>query len=276
MLRHLVKLVNELAAEFRSGLGRVGGPSARPYNTLLMTANHYETAKILALETSGRAGSVALALGPELLDTGMFSGPQRHAVELHPTVDELFRRHGWTPGDLDQVYISAGPGSFTGLRIAVTMARTLALAMDVRIVKVETVDVLARNAATLPSPPPHLAVVLDAKRHQIYTAEFALDKNHYQKIRDAQLANPDSFLRTCRQPVAVLGEGIPYHRKAIDSTGASILDESLWSARAEHVLTCGYAMACRESFALPEDLVPIYIRRPEAEEKWALRHADST
>lgn len=228
--------------------------------------------KILAVESSGRIGSVGLAVGGHLVEVQSFSGSQRHAIELMPTIDGLCARHGWSPEDLAHVYVSAGPGSFTGLRIAITLARTLALALDVRLVRVATVDVLARNALLADPRPAHLAIVLDAKRNQIYTAEFALAGEAYRKVRDAQLADPEAFLGTCGQPVAVLGEGIAYHREAIERSGARVLDESLWRARAENVHAVGYAMACNDAFTRAEDLVPIYIRLPEAEEKWALRH----
>jgi tRNA threonylcarbamoyl adenosine modification protein YeaZ len=228
--------------------------------------------KILAVETSGRIGSVGLAVGASLIEAVSFSGVQRHAVELMPTLDRLCTTHGWAPEDLEQVYVSAGPGSFTGLRIAITLARTLAAALDVKIVRVETVDVLARNGLDAEVPPEHLAIVLDAKRNQIYTAEFALVDGAFRKVRGAQLADPVEFLRTCGQPVAVLGEGIAYHRDAIKQSGARVLDESLWPAGAENVHAVGYEMACKEAFTPAEELIPIYIRPPEAEEKWALKH----
>ncbi|HEY3243629.1 MAG TPA: tRNA (adenosine(37)-N6)-threonylcarbamoyltransferase complex dimerization subunit type 1 TsaB, partial [Phycisphaerae bacterium] len=82
----------------------------------------------LAIETSGRIGSLALAHGDRLIDVRTFSTALRHAVELMPTLDALCRQHRVAPEQVGEVYVSGGPGSFTGLRIGITVARTLAWA----------------------------------------------------------------------------------------------------------------------------------------------------
>lgn len=83
---------------------------------------------ILAVETSGRLGSVAIAQGPKLLAEKQFSGPMRHSAEVFPAIVNLLKQFSKKPNQLEQVHISIGPGSFTGLRIAVTLAKTMALA----------------------------------------------------------------------------------------------------------------------------------------------------
>ena len=83
---------------------------------------------ILAVETSGRMGSVSLAQGPKLLAEKQFTGPMRHSAEIFPAIVGLLKHYGKKPNQIEQVHISIGPGSFTGLRIAVTLAKTMALA----------------------------------------------------------------------------------------------------------------------------------------------------
>src|SRR5205085_6075783 len=95
-------------------------------------------ARILALETSGAAGSVAAADGELLLAEESLSSTARHAADLLPAMDRLCIRVGWRPGDIAQCYVSIGPGSFTGLRVAVTCARHLALATGVTLIAVPT------------------------------------------------------------------------------------------------------------------------------------------
>jgi len=162
---------------------------------------------ILAVETSGRAGSVAIAAGPQVLAETAFSAPMRHSAEIFPAIDGLLQRFGRKPEEIEHIYISIGPGSFTGLRIAVTLAKTMHLANAARIVAVDTLDVIASNIidinignakATKPSPqlisPPHpmsfprkrestnsagektpvekIATILDAKRSQFFIAIY--------------------------------------------------------------------------------------------------------
>ena len=106
----------------------------------------------LAVETSGRTGSVAIAVGRQLLAETHFSTPIRHSAEIFPAVQNLLGRFGRKPKEIKHIYISAGPGSFTGLRIAVTMAKTMHLANStggpVKIVAVDTLDVIAANITT--------------------------------------------------------------------------------------------------------------------------------
>jgi tRNA threonylcarbamoyladenosine biosynthesis protein TsaB len=227
--------------------------------------------KILALETSGRQGGVAVAHGSDLLAAEAFSTDRNHAVELLPVVDRLTRQVGWTPADLDEVHVSAGPGSFTGLRVGIAFARALALAVGVRIVRVPTVEVLARNALALTPRPPHLAVLLDAKRQRVYAATFTLRGDRYEIVTPAAEADPVALLAAAPRPLAVLGEGVPHHRSAVDAAGVALLPEASWPARAEAVLAVGGELATRGAYTAARDLVPIYIRRPEAEEKWERR-----
>src|SRR5688572_5406356 len=84
-------------------------------------------------------------------------------------IDRLCREQGIGPKDLAELYLSIGPGSFTGLRIGVTLAKTMSLTTGVKIVAVPTVNVLAANA---PPDAKHVIIVLDAKRDQIFTARF--------------------------------------------------------------------------------------------------------
>jgi len=107
---------------------------------------------ILAVETSSRVGSIAIATGRQLLAEATFSGPMKHSAEIFPAIHTLLDRFECKPKDIEQVYISIGPGSFTGLRIAVTLAKAMHLAGSVKIVPVDTLDVIAANVINLDSP----------------------------------------------------------------------------------------------------------------------------
>jgi len=100
---------------------------------------------VLAVETSGRIGSVAIALGENILAETTFSAPIRHSAEIFPAISNILQRFSRKPEQIEQVHISVGPGSFTGLRIAVTLAKTLHLANAAKIVAVDTLDVIAAN-----------------------------------------------------------------------------------------------------------------------------------
>lgn len=228
------------------------------------------TGKAIAIETSGRSGSVALAVQGTVLREEQFAHGLKHAAGIVSIIDRLVREQGWTPREVEQVYVSAGPGSFTGLRVGITVAKTLAWALGARVVAVPTLRVLAENA-----PPgwQNLILVLDAKRDQIFTARFANESGRIVEVEGARLDTLAAMLARSARPVHLLGEGIPYHRQHLDGMADVVeTDESAWRGRAAVVAKIGWELAGSDRFTDPEHLTPIYIRRPEAEEKWQALH----
>ena len=235
--------------------------------------------RAIAIETSGRVGSVALVGDDQsILARHEFPHGLRHAAQLIPELDRLVHQVGWkiqpppppTPGVPGEgeiiIYVSAGPGSFTGLRIGITLAKTLAFATGMEIVAVPTLRVLARNA---PESAGHLIVVLDAKRQQIFTARFERQETAWIEREPAHLDRLSEMLARAPRPVTLLGEGIPYHQQFIGNDSEVIVaDPASWIARAQAVAQVGAEMAALGQFADPYLLAPIYIRPPEAEEKW--------
>lgn len=223
--------------------------------------------RAIAIDTAGREGSIVAVrdglIGPEQL----FPHGLRHAAGIVLLVDRVCREQGWKPTDVEHLYLSIGPGSFTGLRIAVTLAKTMALTSGVKIVAVPTPRVLAENA---PPEARHVVTVADAKRGQIFTARYSRDGHnswqgqeppHLDRLADAVARSP--------RPVYLIGEGIPYHEDAIPrGPDVIVTPAALWRSRATVVAELGIAMATAGDFADPDRLTPLYIRKAEAEEKW--------
>ncbi|NOT01079.1 MAG: tRNA (adenosine(37)-N6)-threonylcarbamoyltransferase complex dimerization subunit type 1 TsaB [Phycisphaerales bacterium] len=236
----------------------------------------------LAVETTGRVGGIALGRDDDIVAAAAFNTAFNHAVELLPTVDGLCRAHGCEPSALSELYVSGGPGSFTGLRIGITLARTLAWSMGVRVVRVATLDAVAQNALDANPPPLNLGVVLDAKRKSVFAAAYRLIGNRYFSTAPAAECDPVTFLDCLPKPAAVTGEGVPFIAEALtrvmggppspDPGGLFVLPESLFRARAEVVYRLGRERAAAGDFDDPAQLIPIYVRRPEAEEVWDRRH----
>ena len=224
----------------------------------------------LAIETSGRVGSIAAAEDGRAVAEEQFSHGLKHAAGIVPIIDRLCAARGWRPGDVEEIYVSAGPGSFTGLRVGITVAKTLALATGARVVAVPTVEVLARNA---PAGWANLVIVLDAKRGQIFTAGFANEGGRPVSRQPAQLSTLAEMLARTPRPVYLLGEGLPYHEAAIPAGDAGVLraPPETWQGRASVVAALGAEMARAGHFADAARLTPTYIRKPEAEEKYEER-----
>ena len=222
----------------------------------------------LAIETSGRIGSVALVEDGRVLGEETFEHGLRHAAEMVPRIDKLVRGQNWAPREIGEIYVSVGPGSFTGLRIGVTLAKTVAFATGAQIAAVPSVEVLAQNA---PVEARQVIIVLDAKRDQIFTSRLgrAQEQGPWTTEEPAHLDSLTNMLSRSPRPVYLIGEGIPYHSKFLDPADASIVvtPPELWRARAAAVAEIGYAMCRAGQTTDPQRLLPLYIRKPEAEEK---------
>jgi len=242
----------------------------------------------MALETSSGAGSVALAEGGKLLSRRRFSADQQHAGELLVVMDELTRIQGWKPIDINHLYVSAGPGSFTGIRIAVTCAKAMSFAGSVKIVAVPSTDVRVLNAEGKDSQVPYAAVVIDAKRKGVYVCLYKrifegkrqeeLDTRGlvpgYRCLLEPQVMRAEEVLERVQRPIYLLGDGLRFHGEKLKGEGVFWLGEEYWEPDAANVLRCGWLRAEAGVFTPAGELTPIYLRRPEAVERWEKLHGE--
>ncbi len=226
----------------------------------------------LAFETSTAMGAVALGKGSQVLATAVLSRARAHAAGFLPAVEDVCREHGVEPRAIEEVYVSCGPGSFTGLRIGITAAKMLALATGARIVAVPTLEIIAQNALDAAPRPDRVAVILDAKRQHVYTAPFQWNGQAF--VQAAAPIEADAIAFLCTQPpeCAVLGEGVLYHRESIAKAQRRVLPESLFPPRPETVYALGDVRARQGQYTDRRGLIPTYIRPPEAEEVWQRTH----
>jgi tRNA threonylcarbamoyladenosine biosynthesis protein TsaB len=225
----------------------------------------------LALETTGRLGSVAIGLDGKLSDEKTFSAPLRHNAELFDTIDTLLKQISKTANQINHIYISIGPGSFTGVRISVTVAKMMALANESKVVAVNTSDVIANNVDD--ESIKKVATVIDAKRGQFFIAVFERKNNLWEKIQSDCMMTAEEFkAKFDNEPIYLLGEGLLYYAKNFETENIKIMGDKYWSPKASNVFKLGTQLAEQGKFADPVSLVPLYIRKPEAEEKWGLAH----
>jgi tRNA threonylcarbamoyladenosine biosynthesis protein TsaB len=176
------------------------------------------------------------------------------------------------PDQIEHVYISAGPGSFTGLRIAVTFAKTLALANGAKIVAVDTLDCIAANVNPQDNSQ-RLGAILDAKRGQFFIAVYEKTPDLRPKTSDAiwKKILPDSLMTAedflaqfSGKPITLAGEGLVFYKDKFAHKNVSVLDEKFWNPSAANIHKLGWELAMNGQFADPLTLTPNYIRGPDA------------
>ncbi len=192
----------------------------------------------LAIETSTGHGCLALGIDHALVETRDLPEKRRHNVDLADAIDALLRDHQLGPRDLREVYVSLGPGSFTGLRVALATVQMLALSLDIRVLGVPTLDVL------IAQHPGH-AVALAIKHGHAWSAS----PSHAPAMRPV-----DEVMRWPEPLIADTLEG---------ATPARPDAAVLWQL--------GRSRAARHDFDNPATLLPLYLREPEAVTLWEAR-----
>jgi tRNA threonylcarbamoyladenosine biosynthesis protein TsaB len=222
--------------------------------------------RILSLETSLRQGSVAALVsgnrGAELKAELLLSADERSAQTLLPTVRQLIADCRWQPSDIDLVCVTTGPGSFTGLRIGVTAAKSLAFAIGAKLVSVHTLTALAASVSNRTG---RLWAILDAQRAELFAACFdgAIVNNP-----TTQIISIDDWLAELRPGDSVIGPPLAQLAEKLPS-GVEAVDKKLWTPQAGVVGRMGYDLLLAGQITDPVQLVPNYYRKSAAEEKAA-------
>jgi tRNA threonylcarbamoyladenosine biosynthesis protein TsaB len=165
--------------------------------------------KILALETSTEYCSVALWREGDIDDCETLAG-QRHSELLLGMVDEVLRRHGLRARDLDGVAFGAGPGSFTGLRIACGVAQGLASGAQLRVVGVSTLLALAAAAGAA-----RAVCCLDARMGEVYHAAYARNRSGWDTVHAPALCDPGHAPPLAEGAWTGCGSGFKAHGDAL-------------------------------------------------------------
>lgn len=213
--------------------------------------------------------------GERVLGWRSLSPERRNAAGLLPAIADLLAEADCRPLDVELVCFSQGPGSFTGLRVAATVARMWQCAVGSRVVAVPTLEVIARNALRCPDLPPRLAVVLDARRGRLFGALFEpIGPQELHTAEPAELRDAD-WLNGLARPCGLLGEGVREHVQPASAAGLVVLPEEYWLPNAREVLAIGRRLAGEGRFCRPEQIVPAYLRPPECEEVYEQRRAEA-
>lgn len=250
---------------------------------------------VLALDSATLAAGAAVITPEKLVAERFIQNKLTHSETLLPLISQTLADAGITPPDLGGIAVTAGPGSFTGLRIGLATARGLAQVLNCPLVGVPTLDALANN---LPASGSLVCPILDARKQQVYTALYqAGDAAGPGGLRDT--AGPDRTARSGTMirltdyqalsipallelleayaplPVIFLGDGAPvYGRQLCDALGS----RARLAPQPQNWLRAGVvaALGLERLLAGENDgwasLNPMYIRASEAETTWAAKH----
>ena len=192
---------------------------------------------ILAFDTATDVATVALVRDGETLGERA-----SRAVRVLADAEELLGAAGLEPGDVDGIAVGTGPGSYTGLRMGLVTARTLAISLGAPVAGVSTLDALAAGA-------PGAVPVIDARRHEVFTLVDGAP---------ACLGAGDLRVEPGR---AYVGDGAVLYRAQIEAAGGSVAPGDA----PEHVPWARHHAKLARGFGAADEAQPIYLRVPDAE-----------
>jgi tRNA threonylcarbamoyladenosine biosynthesis protein TsaB len=220
--------------------------------------------RILAVETSTLAGSTALLERGRVVAQSLLDIALTHSERLMAMIHRLLQDCGWEAKNLEGLAVSIGPGSFTGLRVGIATVKGLALALDLPIAAVPTLDALASNLPFADAP---VCPILDARKGEVYLALYRPLEDRLERLSDYLALPPRAAAERLAAPVIVLGDGVAPCLPFLSRLGAGLrvapAAHSLPSAAVVGQL--GSAMLASGDAVAADALVPMYLRPSEAE-----------
>jgi len=218
--------------------------------------------KVLAFDTSSKALSVALLEEENRLAELTLTIKKNHSITLMPTIEFLMASIDWKPTDLDRIVVAEGPGSYTGLRIAVATAKTLAQTLKIDLVGVSSL------LALVPEEIEGLAIpVMDARRNHVYAGFYQEDQLVYPEGH----LSFEAVLERVKgaEKVTFLGEVEAFGEQIQEALPSAQMVETLPDA-----VRIGRLGLTKEAVSV-HGFVPNYLKRVEAEENWLKDHQES-
>ena len=219
---------------------------------------------LLALETATDVCSVALADGERLVAELTLRRPRAHAENLTPMIGEALRLAKATPADLGAVAVSAGPGSYTGLRIGASTAKGLALATGAHLVAVPSLEAQAAAALPLAAPGDAIAAFFNSRRAEVYAALFARTDSGLDALGGPvalPLADVAAWLAAAKnQRLWLVGEGAGAARERLGETDARLLDPEAFAPSARYGLRQARLRIADERFENVASFEPAYLK----------------
>lgn len=217
---------------------------------------------ILAIDTATRWTALALHSGTAVLSEQGWYGRNTQTIDLSPAIAAMLRQANAQVDDLEAIAVALGPGSYTGLRVGLSVAKGLALVNQTALIGVPTLDIVA--AAFQPLPHPLLAVA-EAGRTRVCAARYTWQKRTgWQSEQPPIIATWDELLTQQDGPLTIAGEITPDAMRKIRVSNHEfyLSPVATWPRRAGFLAEIGWRRLRKGQTDDPAALVPIYLREP--------------
>ncbi|MFP7736953.1 tRNA (adenosine(37)-N6)-threonylcarbamoyltransferase complex dimerization subunit type 1 TsaB [Priestia aryabhattai] len=224
--------------------------------------------KMLAIDTSNFVMGVAVVEENKVVGEIITNLKKNHSVRVMNAVESLLKDCDIAPSELDRIVVAHGPGSYTGVRIGVTIAKTLAWTLNIPLIGVSSLEALAANGRYFDG---YIAPLFDARRQQLYTGLYKWNNEQglLEVESDRLVINKDwaEHLKSYNKPILFIGNDLSMHEEAVKE----VLGEQAVFAQVQQFNPRPSELAFLGMKKEPEPVhtfVPNYIRLAEAEANW--------
>ena len=218
---------------------------------------------LLALDTSTAQVGLAVFDGDQVLGEILWRSRQHHTVELAPAIAELLRRSGLSMDEVRALGVAIGPGSFTSLRVGLSFVKGLALACDLPLIGIPTLDIYAtaQPASKLP-----LLTAIQAGRGRLAVGWYKSTKHGWQAQGTARVTASDSLIYEIRTPTLVCGEftAEEQQRLAKDEVNVKLVSPAQSVRRPSILAELAWVRWQKGEVDEGASLAPIYLHTTEA------------
>lgn len=219
---------------------------------------------LLSMDSSAVTASVALTDGDEIIKSEFVNSGLTHSETLLPMITRVMDGHKY--GELDGIAITAGPGSFTGVRIGVATVKGLAFNDDIPCFSVSTLEAIAYNFVDENAV---VCAVMDARRMQFYNAVFKVENGSVERLCDDRAISIEDLRDDLKQydKVIIAGDGAKLCFQNIELENCILADDDRIYQNA-----VGVAKAAKNKKPIsPKALMPVYLRQSQAERELKLK-----
>ena len=222
--------------------------------------------KILAVDTSAKAASTAIVENGKIIAESFINTQLTHSQTMLPMIENMLKSCNVSLEEIDGFAVSVGPGSFTGLRIGISLIKGLAFSTQKGCAPVSTLEALCHNVSTVG----RICAVMDARCSQVYTATFEFDGEKYTRITEDEaisIAQLEENVKNCKNPVIFVGDGAEmcYNKLKETCTNVLLSAENVRFQRASSVAIVAEKMFAENNTLSAEELTPSYLRLPQAQ-----------
>lgn len=230
--------------------------------------------KILSIDTSNQTLAVGVMDGQKVLGQIQTTINKNHSVTLMPAVELLVQKVGLKPKDFDRIVVAQGPGSYTGLRIGVTAAKTLADTLKIELVGISSLKTIAANCIGRSE---WIVPIFNARRQNVYAGAYEWQAGVLVNVLPDQHLSLENLLeKLAGQSVYFVGEDIEVFRDAIlgDFPETTMNQNPVWNY--PNGITLAALGAKEQPVDNIHDFLPEYLKLVEAEENWLATQTQQT